>query len=138
MSDLSFRHLNLDWNAEPNAPEIRLTVEGDTVQLTFLLNPWAYDAGMGEKGILRFIGCSRWRWDSTNDHAWFAGEGLYSKHAPEWGEFYEVIGDSRPVGDDDWEVLSPDRPKSRQFLFYFRDETIEFFAEDWVFNRSTG
>ncbi len=33
MTELSFRHLNPDWNAEPNAPE--LTVDGDTVQLSF-------------------------------------------------------------------------------------------------------
>lgn len=44
MTELSFRHLNPDWNAEPNAPDVELTVDGDTVQLSFLLNPWAYDA----------------------------------------------------------------------------------------------
>ncbi|AZN99244.1 hypothetical protein EJ066_20095 [Mesorhizobium sp. M9A.F.Ca.ET.002.03.1.2] len=135
MSALSFRHLNLDWNAEPNAPDVELTVEGNTVQLTFRLNPWAYDASKGEKGTLRFIGCSRWRWDSTNDHAWFAGEGLYAGNAPKWGEFYEVIGDSRPTSEHDWEVLSPDGPKSRQFLFYFRDEAIEVISEDWSLSR---
>nr|WP_210333788.1 hypothetical protein [Mesorhizobium sangaii] len=127
--------MNSDWNAEPNAPNVELTVEGDTVQLVFLLNSWAYDASTGETGTLRFIGCSRWRWDSTNDYAWFAGKGLYGKQAPKWGEFYEVIGDSRPIGEDDWEVLSSDEPESRQFLFYFRDDTIEVIAEDWSLTR---
>ncbi|WP_232375578.1 hypothetical protein [Mesorhizobium comanense] len=135
VDQLSFRHLNPDWNAEPNAPSVALTVEGDTIQLAFLLNPWGYDAREGETGALRFIGCSRWRWDSTNDHAWFAGEGLYAKQAPEWGEFYEVIGDSRSINENNWEVLSQDGPKSRQFLFYFRDDTIEVVAEDWALTR---
>lgn len=135
MRPLSFRHLNPDWNAEPNAPDVELTVEGKTVQLTFLLNSWAYDATEGEMGTLRFVGCSRWRWDSTNDHAWFEGKDLYSRQAPKWGEFYEVIGDNRPIEEDDWEVLSPDGPKSRQFLFYFRDDTIEVVAEDWSLAR---
>lgn len=131
MKRLSFHRLNLDWNAEPNAPDVKLTVEDNILQLRFLLNSWAYDAGKGEVGALRFLGCSRWRWDSTDDHAWFEGKGLYTGQAPKWGEFYEVIGDSRPVGEDDWEVLSPDGPNSRQFLFYFQDDTIEVVAENW-------
>jgi hypothetical protein len=131
----SFRHLNPDWNAEPNAPDVELTVEGKTVQLTFLLNSWAYDASEGEMGTLRFVGCSRLRWDSSDDHAWFAGKGLHSKQAPKWGEFYEVIGDDRPVSDEDWEVLAPDGPKSRQFLFCFRDDAIEVVAERWSLAR---
>ncbi|QPC93701.1 hypothetical protein [Mesorhizobium sp. INR15] len=135
MSQLSFRHLNTDWNAEPNAPDVELTVEGDVVRLSFLLNPWAYDAKVGEIGTLRFVGCDRLRWDATNDHAWFAGKGRYSNQAPEWGEFYEVIGDDHAINDLDWEVLSQDSPNSRHFLFYFRDETIEFFAQDWSLTR---
>ncbi len=135
MANLSFRHLNLDWNAEPNAPHVELAVEGNTVRLSFLLNSWAYSAESGELATLRFLGCSRFRWDATNDHAWFAGQGLYSGQAPKWGEFYEVVGDTRVVEDDDWHVLSADLPTSRQFLFYFRDDTIEIVAQDWSLTR---
>ncbi|MGX9180582.1 hypothetical protein [Mesorhizobium sp. BHbdii] len=116
-------------------PNVELTVDGDTVQLSFLLNPWAYDARGGEIATLRFVGCSRWRWDATNDHAWFAGEGRYSNQAPKWGEFYEVTGDSLAINDLDWEVLSPDSPNSRHFLFYFRDDAIEVMARDWSLTR---
>lgn len=135
MSKLSFRHLNPDWNAEPNAPHVELRVEGNDLELTFLLNPWAYDAKQGELASLRFVDCSRFRWDATNDHAWFAGEGLYSNQAPVWGEFYEVIGDDRVISEHDWDVLSPDNPNPRHFLFYFRDETIEVVAKDWALTR---
>ncbi|WP_246650078.1 hypothetical protein [Rhizobium laguerreae] len=43
---------------------------------------------------MRFVGCSRWRWDSTNDHEWYKvdGHGRYSGVAPRWGEFYELMG----------------------------------------------
>ena len=135
MSGLSFRRLNPDWNAEPNAPYVELRVEGSTVELSFLLNPWAYDAEHGEMATLRFSECSRFRWDATNDHAWFAGKGLYSSQAPEWGEFYEVTGDDRAVSERDWDVLAPDDPDSRHFVFYFRDETIEVVAKDWSLTR---
>jgi|APMI01.1.fsa_nt_gi hypothetical protein len=138
MVGLTFKHLNLDWNADPNAPCVELSVEGDTVRIEFLLNHWAYDARAGEIGVLAFGSCSRWRWDSTNDHAWFAGEGLFSGAAPEWGEFYEVSGDARPVRAGDWETISPDAPNSRQFLFYFRDDTLEIVAGNWAFERYGG
>lgn len=96
-----------------------------------MLNPWAHNARRGEMATLSFFGCSRFRWDATNDHSWFAGKGLYSGQAPKWGEFYEVIGDDRAVSDGDWDILSPDSPDSRHFLFYFRDDTIEVAARDW-------
>jgi hypothetical protein len=137
MANLSFQHLNTDWDAEPNAPDVELAVEGNTVRLSFRLNPWAYSAEPGEIATLRFLGCSHFRWDATNDHAWFAGEGLYSGQAPKWGEFYEIIGDTRIVEDDDWDVLSADFPASRQFLFHFRDDTIEIVAQDWLLKRET-
>jgi hypothetical protein len=137
MADLSFQHLNTDWNAEPNAPDVELAVEGSTVRLSFRLNPWDYSAEPGEIATLRFLGCSRFRWDATNDHAWFAGEGLYSGQAPKWGEFYEVIGDTRVTEVEDWNVLSADLPASRQFLFYFRDAAIEIVAQEWSLTRDT-
>ncbi len=135
MAGLTFKQLNLDWNAEPNAPHVELSVDGDTVRVEFLLNPWAYDAQVGEVGILTFLRCSRWGWDSTNDHAWFAGEGLFSGLAPKWGEFYEVSGDTRPIIKDDWEIISVDNANSRQFLFYFRDDTLQMVAHEWMFER---
>lgn len=39
MSQLTFLHLNPDWNAEPNAPALKVAVEGSTVMLSFFLNP---------------------------------------------------------------------------------------------------
>jgi hypothetical protein len=33
----------------------------------------------------------------------------------------------------DWKVLRNGPPASRHFLFYFRDETFECMAADWVF-----
>ncbi|RUV04176.1 hypothetical protein EOB36_03885 [Mesorhizobium sp. M6A.T.Cr.TU.017.01.1.1] len=133
MTELSFRHLNPNWNAEPNAPDVELVVEGDTVQISFLLKPLAHDAEEGESATLRFVGCSRWQWDASDDRAWFAGEGRYSNQAPKWGAFYEVTGESRAT--DDWEILAPDSPNSRHFVLCFRDDIIEFVARDWSLTR---
>jgi len=134
----TFIHLNLDWNAEPNDPDLKVEVNGSTIRLSFYLNPFAYDARKGDVGILTFNGCNRWRYDATNDHAWFSGQGRFAGKAPAWGEFYEVVGDDSSMNHNDWEIITPDADRARHFLFYFRDEAIECVAPDWNLQRTTG
>jgi hypothetical protein len=137
MSIPSFKHLNGDWNAEPNAPEAEVAVNGTTVRLTFFLNPWAYQAVEEERGSLAFSQCSLWRLGSTNDEGWDAGQCRYSKSAPRWGEFYELFGeDDQRFTPTDWHELMPISPEQRHFLFYLRDNTFECFAAEWRFERN--
>jgi hypothetical protein len=137
MKDPIFKHLNQHWNAEPNAPEATVTVRGSTVRLRFFLNPWAYAAEEEEKGCLSFQQCSMWRLGSTNDEGWYAGQCRYSKIAPAWGEFYELIGeDEQRIMATDWHELASPTSGGRHFLFYFRDNTFECFAAEWSFERS--
>jgi hypothetical protein len=138
MGQLSFIHLNPNWNAEPNAPTIRVEVNGSMLRVWFDLNTYAYEAQKDEVGLLTFDGCSRWRWDETNDHAWYQGQGRFARQAPKWGEFYEVIGDDRAVSRLDWEVVTPDAKAPRHFIFYFRDGAIECLASDWKLERECG
>lgn len=138
MSNPAFKHLNGDWNAEPNAPSEEATVSGSTVRLTFFLNPWAYKAEEDEKGRLTFAQCSMWRLGKTNDEGWYSGQCRYSKSAPVWGEFYELIGeDDQGLAPTDWHELAPIDSKKRHFLFYLRDSTFECFAAEWRFERGT-
>jgi len=135
MSALSFLRLNPDWNAEPNDPDPKAAMADTTLRVAFYLNHFAYEAAEGEMGILSFPRCSRWRWDSTNDHGWYSGEGRFANEAPAWGEFYEVVGNNGASDNVDWEVLAPDDDGARHFLFYFRDEAIECVAADWSIAR---
>jgi hypothetical protein len=131
----SFVRLNFDWNAEPNAPEAKVDVAGATVVLRFVLNPWLYQQFVEEqRGSLTFAECRRWRLGSTNDEGWFMGRCRYSGIAPEWGEFYEIVGDDlkRDVPLD-WHRTGPDKPGARHFLFYLKDSTFECLAMDWSF-----
>jgi len=137
MQKLEFLQLNDDWSAEPNAPLVEVVFEDGAANLSFLLNPWQRKTGRKEEATVRFSKCSRWNWDATNDHAWFAGEGRYAKQAPKWGEFYEVVGEDILGGDIDWEIVSADTLNARHFLFYFRDETLEFIASDWSISIKT-
>lgn len=133
---LTFVQLNHDWNAEPNAPYPKVSEHGSAIELTFLLNPYAYQAIDGELGRLVFSDCSSWRLGETNDEGWYGGQCRYSTLAPEWGKFYELLGeDSLRRAPDDWRVPETKGSGSRHFLFYLRDETFECFASDWALKR---
>ena len=129
----SFSKLNDGWNAEPNAPHPQVKVDGADLVLSFGLNPSQFPQyNEGDKGVLRFRHCSRYRLGPTNDEGWYRGQCRFSGVAPEWGEFYEVKGDLRlRECPKDWIQISPSSSQSRHFLFYLRDHTFECDAEDW-------
>jgi hypothetical protein len=132
---LQFIQQNRGWNAEPNVPEPTIQRVGNDISLRFFLNFMKFkNFKEDEQGILRFKACSRYRLGPTNDEGWFHGQCRYSKKAPEWGEFYELIGDDADQDlPADWKPISLGDTTGRHFLFYFRDETFECFADDWSF-----
>lgn len=132
---LSFRKLNEGWNAEPNAPNPRVAISGRDLLLRFLLNPYRFKSfAEDDEGVLRFENCVRYRLGATNDEGWYRGQCRYSKLAPEWGEFYEIVGpDPQLVDPTDWKLAGGVSTSSRHFLFYFRDGTFECVAADWIF-----
>ncbi len=134
-----FHRLNENWNAEPNAPNPTVKIQGQDVVLRFLVNSFQFpEFRNGEFGILRFVNCERYRRGSPNDEGWYLGQCRFSKLAPAWGEFYLVEGDDELLqAPDDWRSVSPigaDPASSvkRHFLFYFRDDTFEGIAEDCI------
>lgn len=103
------------------------------VLLNFAMNAHVYPQfKLFERGTLRFTGCSSYRLDGTNDEGWYRGQCRYTMIAPEWGEFYELVGDD-PLRDQptDWIAVGSSQ-QSRHFLFYFRDDTFECIADDWM------
>jgi hypothetical protein len=145
--------LGQGWAAEPNAPDPEVSVAASSVDVRFrsyrpvrdakpsgifkALNLFSKAGPRFDEAwsTLSFIGCTRWRWDETNDHKWYEvdGHGRYSGIAPDWGKFYELIGHD-PIRDAvPWETIRADTANSRHFLYYFRDETLEFMAEEWSF-----
>ncbi|MCB9961232.1 MAG: hypothetical protein R3C00_11465 [Hyphomonas sp.] len=129
----TFQQLNFGWNAEPNAPEPSVEVVGQDLLLKFFLNPFQYpNFTSGDIGAIRFKACSRFRLGRTNDEGWYRGECRYSKTAPAWGEFYELVGTDEVADQpDDWVTITDGVP-GRHFLFYFRDGTFECFSDRWL------
>jgi O-acetyl-ADP-ribose deacetylase (regulator of RNase III) len=133
-----FRQLNEGWNAEPNAPEPIVEVDGDEVVLSFLANAFQFKSYIeGQRLRLRFPNARRYRLGATNDEGWYRGQCRFSDAAPAWGEFYEVSGDLRLDRDPgDWRAVGIARPPGRHFLFYLRDETFECEADAWALDTS--
>ena len=124
----SFLKLNEGWNAEPNAPDPRVHIDGTDVVLEFDLNPYRFpEFAVEQRASLRFAAAWRYRLGSTNDEGWYRGQCRFSGLAPAWGEFYEVTGDLLlNAASLNWEHVAqnPDGAM-RHFLFYLRDSTFE-------------
>lgn len=131
----TFIKLNEGWNAEPNAPNPFVVVDGKDLLLRFGLNSFVFSKFREEDlGEIRFSDCWRYRLGPTNDEGWFRGQCRFSKLAPKWGEFYEVSGDLRVDEINGvWTLLSQESSSSRHFLFYLRDHTFECDAKKWSF-----
>ena len=135
----TFRQLNEGWNADPNDPDPKVTVNGPDVVVSFRMNLFLFPQFTADDvGQLRFAACQRYRLGATNDEGWYRGQCRFSKLAPQWGEFYEVNGDLRLTKcPDDWVTLGRAQTSSRHFLFYFRDGTFECDASEWTFEVAT-
>lgn len=129
-----FKKLNEGWNAEPNTPEPAVQVHDGDLVLTFLANPFQFPRfAEGQRLCLRFKNARRYRLGSTNDEGWYTGQCRFSGDAPQWGEFYEISGDLKlDQCPNDWHVIRAVGRPGRHFLFYFRDETFECEADDWI------
>lgn len=69
--NLKFCRLNENWNAEPNAPNPTVAIDGEDVLLSFFLNSFLYtDFQEEDRGLLRFIQCERYRLGPANDEGW--------------------------------------------------------------------
>jgi len=94
--------LTKDWNADPNAPEVELSVEGSSVTLDFFVNYFIYDKfNEGDKAKLTFHNCIKYSFNSMNDEGYYMGQYRYKYSDLPWGEFYKL--------DTNWETDFPAR-----------------------------
>jgi len=132
----SFKQLNHEWNAEPNAPAPTIMLAGPDLLLRFFLNPFQFKRFEEEDvGVLRFHDCLRYRLGPPNDEGWYRGQCRYGRSAPAWGEFYELTGEDPYLNQpSDWVTIKQSQDTPRHFLFYLRDATFECISPAWSFD----
>jgi len=80
--------LTTDWNADPNAPEVQLTVDGTSVTLDFFVNYFIYDKFKeGDRAKLTFYNCHKYSFNSMNDEGYYIGQYRYKYTDLPWGSF---------------------------------------------------
>ena len=134
LMNIEFEQLNKEWNAEPNAPEVSISVSGNNVEVTFFLNAFQFENfNEQDTAKLVFHDCLQYRYGSPNDEGFYIfNQSRFKKLGIKWGEFYLVH-------NSDWEDVFPDcvhvsdqqHDGLKHYLFYFRDGTFECIARDY-------
>ena len=126
-----FVRLNEGWNADPNDPGLQVSVDSDVLTAQIRPNVFVYPSFQSIETIeIRFAGCSRYRVTPIDDEGWYRGQCRFSGLAPDWGEFYEIFGDTvDAMQPAPW--IDADGQGTRHFHFFLRDETLEVKAQDW-------
>lgn len=119
---MKYIKLNKNWNAEPNAPDPKISSIENGIELSFFLNPVFEHIDNDETGKLEFYQVYAYRLGSTNEEGYFQGQFRYKNDQLPWGEFYELF-DSKWDKDfpDDSIVLNESilKKEMRHFLFFF-------------------
>lgn len=132
-NQIVFEQLNIGWNAEPNAPELNISVNDTDVIIEFYLNTFTNNGFSKEdKARITFHNCYQYRDGAPNDEGFYCyNQSRYKKYGVKWGEFYLVH-------HSDWIENFPSSIKIgtvhdnlQHYLFYFRDETFECIASSY-------
>lgn len=129
---MTYTQINTDWNADPNAPEVRLTVDNNSVTLEFYLNYFLFERfHEGDKAKLTFNKCYKYTFNGMNDEGYFQGQYRYKENQLPWGEFYKVETDWEKDFPLKHEVLNGKSDERNHYIFFFKDNTFECVAEDF-------
>jgi len=139
---MKYKKLNIGWNAEPNAPEPKLTIDGYDIIIEFHLNPYTYEnVKEGDLGNLRFFNCHKYSFNDCNDEGYMVfGQYRYKNFELPWGDFYEIFTDWENDFHPECKILNSEVEKKmmKHFIFFFRDDTFECVAENFEFKLLRG
>lgn len=125
--------MNLDWNAEPNDPEVKIDVCGNDVILEFYLNPFQYQQfSEDDRAKITFYNCYQYRYGSPNDEGFYSyNQSRFKKFGVKWGEFYLVHNSNWKDEFPEPIIVGRSADNVNHYLFYFRDGTFECIAESY-------
>lgn len=133
--------LNLDFDAEPNAPSPEVSITGSNLNLKFLLNPFLWEnVKDDEQAELHFNGVLKYRLggpgsDNFKDFRYYDEEidnyGFYQIKNSNWMRNFPL--DEKTVSKDEPNSL---KNNSKHYVFFFRDNTFECIADGFKFVRT--
>jgi hypothetical protein len=136
---VEYRRFNDKWNADPNAPEPFLKVNGTNLVLEFFLNFRLDDQFKeGEKGTLVFYNCHKYSFTTMNDEGYLLGKHRYKNADLPWGNFYLLRTDTEKEFDINAIVVNP-KIGTRgllHYIFFFKDNTFECLSEFYSFSKN--
>lgn len=130
---ITFERLNLDWNAEPNDPEVKIHVCGNDVILEFYLNPFQYKQfSEDDRAKITFHNCYQYRYGYPNDDGFYSyNQSRFKKYGVKWGEFYLVHNSNWKDEFPEPIIVGRYADNTNHYLFYFRDGTFECIAKSY-------
>ena len=131
---MNYIRLSTDWNAEPNAPEVKIYIKEDQVSLEFYLNYFVFENFReGDKAIVRFNKCHKYSFNGMNDEGYCRRQYRYTADQLPWGEFYEILTNWEVDFPHDHQVISTNINPQQQhhYLFFFKDNCLECVAENY-------
>ena len=127
--------INTDWNADPNSPELRVSVEGIQIKLEFFLNYFQFENfHEGDKAIVRFYNCHKYSLNSMNDEGYYLRQYRYTNDDLPWGEFYKIQTNCESdFPEKQFNVLTwvINSELLNHYIFFFRDNCFECVAEGY-------
>ncbi|MCZ4408228.1 hypothetical protein O3Q51_05380 [Cryomorphaceae bacterium 1068] len=138
---MKYTKLNRNWNADPGAPDLKVSPIDGGIQLSFVLDPKGFEhIDEGEMGKVLLDRVYAYTLDPTDQNVYVDGNFRFQNDQLPWGEFYELPNINWKDFPEDKKVLDDqiDKKELRHFIFFFRDQIFECLAMDCSFKYDNG
>lgn len=130
---VDYFQITSDWNAEPVTPEVQLEINGDNLNMEIFVNHLVFDDfEEGDKAKIIFKNCSIYTLNHCNDERYYYGQYRTNSNELPWGEFYEIKSGLERKFPEPITIINKEQEGKRHYVFFFKDETFECLADDFV------
>ena len=129
---MEYEKININWNADPNAPEPIVWIKDGNLIVDFFLNYFVYDQFKeGDRAQIIFSNCSKYSLNHCNDEGYYRGQYRTNPNELPWGEFYEIKDGLDNNFPEPLVQLTKPTQSTKHYIFFFRDHTLELNAENF-------
>ncbi|WP_430401760.1 hypothetical protein [Fluviicola sp.] len=134
---MKYIKLNKNWNADSGNSEPVVSVDQNTVELNFYLNPNLFPhIDEGDKGIIRFNDVHAYKLELITQEEYESGKFRFKNEELPWGKFYELPGSNWRNDFPEDKVVVNESLKStklKHFIFFLPTCIFECIAAEYRF-----